>query len=743
MPHRFNESAPPDLHTHIRLTAYLHTTCRKCSGIASFPYHVSGAQRAVQAVFCTRAARLYQSLLALGRRGACYQSVIIKHSPFMKKIILTASLAALMCNGAAAQGAYQFKDPGFDNAGSIIPYEEWHSFEGANTSGLGLLGNTAQNLSPKPSFETGFGGTGKCVKIYSKSILGQKANGNLTTGRINMGSITPSSSSNYNYTNRSGDGKMEFAGRPDAVSFYAKFTSGGSPNGRGQFILHGDVDYKDPEDASQESYKVGIASVLIPASGDWVQYTGAFEYKQDQPAKQYLLASFTTNPTPGGSADDNLWIDEVRFLYYHALTGLKFDGVAIERYSEDTLSYNVPARVYDASKLTYTKIGIGATVESSYDEKTALLTLTVKGNDYSVDNSSVTTYKVQFATSEATTYTNDLLIDLKGTDNTPMGKVLQPDTPIQLIKQSDGSSSFLLKDFNFQGIPVGDIRVDNLTQAPQADGSVQYTGSGVVNVMESPVKVSVDATVKGDQMTAVIDIPNAMNAFNITVTFAPSITLSGEETVGTLPEGRTIVALKRHFYQGWNSLCLPFDVTTDGFGTTVKAQAFTSASADGSQLNFTAATTLEAGKPYLVWFENEQDLSADDATPLYFTSDALKADLTAVTYGNYTFKGNYTAHFDMEGRYGVADENGVQKLKVGNSGSYLYATGAYFTSTSAQAAGAVLNFDMQPTGIGSVEQQQTLDSPVYNLQGQKVSDNSLQGLPKGIYIQGGRKVIVR
>ena len=40
------------------------------------------------------------------------------------------------------------------------------------------------------------------ARVYSKSTLGIVANGNLTLGRINMGSSTPSSPDNYNFTRR-------------------------------------------------------------------------------------------------------------------------------------------------------------------------------------------------------------------------------------------------------------------------------------------------------------------------------------------------------------------------------------------------------------------------------------------------------------------------------------------------------------------------------------------------------------
>lgn len=46
------------------------------------------------------------------------------------------------------------------------------------------------------------------------------------------------------------------------------------------------------------------------------------------------------------------------------------------------------------------------------------------------------------------------------------------------------------------------------------------------------------------------------------------------------------------------------------------------------------------------------------------------------------------------------------------------------------------------TGIGSIDAEGSVSAPVYNLQGVKVSD-TLQGLPAGIYITAGKKVMVK
>lgn len=315
------------------------------------------------------------------------------------KRLFTFALALMTAFGLSAQGIYQFADPGFEQytGSETEPGNGWNSFNSAT----GTMSGMGKGSSPKPSsVSPGANGTNRAVKIYSKSIMGKKANGNLTTGMINMGSMTPADASNHNYTKRDdATHSLRFAGRPDAVTFYAKFKSGGSPNGRGNFILHGDVDFRDPEVSDQASYRIGKASVLINASSDWVKYEGQFSYDQAQGNVQYLLATFTTNPTPGGSANDELIVDEIYFIYYHALTALSYNGKSLNP-SENGGSFDLSAEEYSESKLSYTVKGAGATVEKSFNKSTGVLTLTVKGSDYASNANSKTVYTLQFAKSE-------------------------------------------------------------------------------------------------------------------------------------------------------------------------------------------------------------------------------------------------------------------------------------------------------------------------------------------------------
>lgn len=319
----------------------------------------------------------------------------------MKKI-LSVALLGLALSGNAQN--YQIPNSDFSNWASDNELGNgWYSFSSAGGKWSSMKGS-----SPAPSKDTDRlnNSNSSSCKIYSKSVMGlAKANGNLTTGKINMGSTKPADASNYNYTERSGSNCLLFAGRPDAVEFWAKFTSGGSPNGRGQFIIHdGDVDYRDPEIDSQAGNRVGKASVLIPASTDWTHYTGEFTYDKARTSTQYMLASFTTNPTPGGSANDNLWIDDVNLIYYHSISDVKYEETALSftKTSAESAAYEVyrcdmSTITYDAAQtITYTLKGVAATVNKSYNEQTGLLTITVKGDDYAVNSNSKTVYEVQF-----------------------------------------------------------------------------------------------------------------------------------------------------------------------------------------------------------------------------------------------------------------------------------------------------------------------------------------------------------
>ena len=271
----------------------------------------------------------------------------------------------------------------------------WNSFESAT----GLFASFA-TASPKPAKIDGFEGYG--VRLTSTSLMGINANGNMTTGHINMGSTTPADASNFNYTDRTDvDGNLPFAGTPDAFEVYARFTPGTAKdddtalNGRVQLILHGDAAYHDPELDDMDADKIASASVIIPATTEWTKFTGDFEYVGDVTDNMFMLASATTNPVPGASENDQLDLDNLRLVYYSTLTDLTLDGQTIEGFDPAKTDYTVAGDINElTTKIGYTAKSKFATVGQTVDFEDNEIVVTVLGNDYSVNTDNKTVYTI-------------------------------------------------------------------------------------------------------------------------------------------------------------------------------------------------------------------------------------------------------------------------------------------------------------------------------------------------------------
>lgn len=434
----------------------------------------------------------------------------------IKKTIL-GSLFMTCALTAGAQGIYQFADPGFEQdwTNAKEPGNGWHSFA---TAGGDFAWAASQSPAPVHATE-GNNQSDHSVKLMSKKVLGiANANGNLTTGRINMGSMTASdATANYNFSDITGGQALEFAGTPDAVTFYAKFKAGSDnekKQGRGQFFLHEECPYQDPEVEEQLNYRVAKASQLIDESEDWTQYTVPFTYDKDvKPAKQYLLASFTTNPNPGESANDELYIDDIHFVYNSELASLTYNDESVEIPSSGTIALS--DQVYDATKLSYTLTGKGATAETtSYDEATAVLTLTVKGNDWSEDNKNQHVYTIQFgkpapASEVVGQYNRWISVTLSE------NLISESANNISLTDGGNGTVTFSLDYFALQagGQNLGPVAVPNAQLVYAADGSINIIApSQLVEIPDlgASLPIALSANMTADKkLTASLDIPAA------------------------------------------------------------------------------------------------------------------------------------------------------------------------------------------------------------------------------------------
>lgn len=233
----------------------------------------------------------------------------------MKKIVLSILSIA---TGLTLNAQTQIGNAGFENWESVSGGSEptnWNSFLTASGS---LNGNAANQLQNSSDVRPGSTGT-HSVRLNSRSVLGVKANGVLTVGRVNMGSISASNLANHNYT-VTGDANFSEAmtAFPDSIVFWVKFTPNGhNQNARMKATLHDNYNYQDPEDATSSQHVVATAVLDYPKTNNaWVRKSVPFNYTGPATSIQYLLVTFTTNATPGGgAADDYVWVDDVELIY--------------------------------------------------------------------------------------------------------------------------------------------------------------------------------------------------------------------------------------------------------------------------------------------------------------------------------------------------------------------------------------------------------------------------------------------
>ena len=207
------------------------------------------------------------------------------------------------------------------------------------------------------------------------------------------------------------------------------------------------------------------------------------------------------------------------------------------------------------------------------------------------------------------------------------------------------------------------------------------------------------------------------------------------------------VMLKRTFYKDgeWNTLCLPFAVADaktafDG----AELREVDTEKSNGNTIVFKEVTAIEAGKPYLIKWAN----SSSDAVNVEkkFEGVTLVAAATPVVVkeGGISFNGFYkmTAASELGGTSVAAIGAGNKLFKV-TEGKMKGFRAAFVLSSGAEATKFNVVIDGTATGIEDlVIDGVKANGRVYNLNGQYVG-NSLNGLKPGLYIQNGKKIVVK
>lgn len=227
-----------------------------------------------------------------------------------------------------AQYGPQFDNRGFEQwTNRVSEPTHWHS--GGTATGT-FAGWVSSQIEQSSQTRPGSSGT-KSVRLYPESVLGITANGNLTNGRMNAGSMSATGSGNYNYTQRSQTAfNTPITQLPDSLTLWVCFRSQStSAKAQVKAVVHGNADYKIIADGTEEPMDMHVATALSSftrtsaANGAYTWRRLSIPFNNNGPCTdvRYILMTATTNETPGsGSTSDDLFLDDLLLVYTPTLT---------------------------------------------------------------------------------------------------------------------------------------------------------------------------------------------------------------------------------------------------------------------------------------------------------------------------------------------------------------------------------------------------------------------------------------
>lgn len=200
----------------------------------------------------------------------------------------------------------------------------------------------------------------------------------------------------------------------------------------------------------------------------------------------------------------------------------------------------------------------------------------------------------------------------------------------------------------------------------------------------------------------------------------------------------------------WNSFCVPFaldkDQVTQYFGEGTQLRTY-EGRCENNIVYFATVANIEAGKPYI--------MKPGNAVVKNPTFEGVSMVATGLdTNGNPQAVGDAST-VQMKGIYNqILLKTDKTELFLGDNDLFYYPIDdvdartigglrAYFIvpqGTDIKKLRA--NLDGTPTSLDTIFDTEESNAPVYNLQGQCVG-NSLRALKSGIYIQNGKKVVVK
>ena len=389
---------------------------------------------------------------------------------------------------------------------------------------------------------------------------------------------------------------------------------------------------------------------------------------------------------------------------------------------------------------TYTITAIGA--NDTYKETTATCTLKVinsaveetsiefvagvdKGKQTGIGNEDqivqgvVTIHgtNAAFAAVSSNKYTYRLYQDCITTISTKIGKItkiefVKGDTPINNLKYNGKDGAFTT-DTKYDLCWVGSAKEVVFTNTDQA---------------------------RATKIIVTVEVPKAKN-YTLDETKKDNVIETYENANVTLH--RTLEA------SHWNSFCVPFaldkDQVTQYFGEGTQLRTY-EGRCENNIVYFATVDNIEAGKPYI--------MKPGNAVVKNPTFEGVSMVATGLDEnGNPQAVGDAST-VQMKGIYNhvtlVQDKTNIY---IGAGNKFYYPADAEACQMNGLRAYFIVpegtdikklraNLDGATTSLGEIFDTEESNTPVYNLQGQCVG-NSLSTLKSGIYVQNGKKVVVK
>lgn len=324
-----------------------------------------------------------------------------------------------------------------------------------------------------------------------------------------------------------------------------------------------------------------------------------------------------------------------------------------------------------------------------------------------------------FAAITGTEYTYRLYQNSSTTISTKVGKI----TKIEFIGNNNSTSSNSLK---------------KLTSMTDNNYTCTDPNYGVWEGSAKEVEFKAIAQVRAIQIIVTILIPK-------------EYTLDETKTNNVIKDcAYANVTLQRTLSKAhWNSFCVPFaldkDQVTQYFGEGTQLRTY-EGRCENNIVYFATVDNIEAGKPYI--------MKPGNAVVKNPTFEGVSMVATGLDEnGNPQAVGDAST-VQMKGIYNhvtlVQDKTNIY---IGAGNKFYYPADAEACQMNGLRAYFIVpegtdikklraNLDGATTSLGEIFDTEESNTPVYNLQGQCVG-NSLSTLKSGIYVQNGKKVVVK